>query len=140
MGFNRRRSDRSRPVGRHTRDPRRVIAEEGDSKEKKSGELLLTRIGDLDFASLEDGENQYLFFKYAIDDHDILRVWAPDTDFFAAAVESKQLNGAIKRSLFRSIIIDESPEKLRAFLEQQSAKCFNQGPPSSAKRIGTVED
>jgi hypothetical protein len=131
-------------VSRKKDAPNVLVAVADDGKEKETGELFLTQIGKDHFVSVEntdkDGKKQYVIAKYEIT-KDGLSVWGADTDFFAAAVEKKELKGTIKQGeVFRDVLLDESPEKLRKFLEKHGAKCFTNETPLTVNRVKATGD
>lgn len=106
---------------------------------REAGDLLLTKIGNDHYVSVgnkdKDGVTKYTIAKYHLADDGTLSIWGLETDFFAAAVENKELKGSIKRELFTDVTLDETAENLRRFLEKHGAKCFMKETAITVKRI-----
>ncbi len=94
--------------------------------EKETGDLLLTKIGNDHFVSIGDkddkGVMRYTIAKYVLKDDSTLECWGLNADFFAKAVENKELKGTVKQELFKDVTLDDTPENLRKFLEKQGSK------------------
>jgi len=112
-----------------------------DIKEKKAVDVYLTKIGEARVASIADEENgttKFLICKYELKGDSSLAICGLDKEFFASAVEQKRLKGALtKNGLFNDLTIDESPENLRAFIEEHAAKCFSHEEALVVRRINS---
>src|SRR5262245_37207495 len=108
-------------------------------EEKKTVDVYLTKIGETRLASIADEENgttKFLICKYELKDDSSLAVWALDKEFFESAVQEKRLKGTKTQNGFISnVTIDETPERLRKFIEEQAAKCFSHEQPLVIRRI-----
>lgn len=109
-----------------------------DIQEKKTADVFLTKIGERYVASIadeEDGKTKFLICSYEVKDQS-LSIWGLDTQFITNAVNDKQLKGAVtKHDFFSEVIIDESAENLRKFVERNAASCFLQEKPLTVKRL-----
>ena len=108
-----------------------------DLREKKILDVFLTKVGEARLASIgaeENGTTKFLICKYELKDDSSLAVWGVDQGFFAAAVEDKRLKGTKTQN---DMMIDETPESLRKFLEEQAAKCFSHEEPLVIRRINS---
>jgi hypothetical protein len=106
-----------------------------DLREKKTLDVFLTKVGEACVASIaaeENGTTKFLICKYELKDDSSLAVWGVDQEFFAAAVEEKRLKGTKTHS---DMTIDETPESLRKFIEEQAAKCFSHEEPLVGRRM-----
>jgi hypothetical protein len=104
-----------------------IVADDG--KDIETVDLYLTKIGNDYFASLQnddkDGKKRYLIAKYELSADGTVKIWVPETEFFAKAVEGKKLKGKINQpSLFKDVLLDETPDNVRKFIKENSAKCF----------------
>jgi hypothetical protein len=112
-----------------------------DIEEKKTLDVYLTKIGEARVASIADEQNgttKFLICKYELQDDSSLAVWGLDQEFFASAIEEKRLKGKKTQDGFLSnVIIDESPEHLRKFIEEQAAKCFSHEQPLVIRQINS---
>ena len=112
-----------------------------DIQEKKTLDVYLTRVGDARVASIADdekGKTKFLICKYELTDESSLAIWGLDQEFFASAVEEKRLNGIkTKNGLFSELTIDETPERLRKFIEEQTSKCFSHEKPLVVRRMNS---
>jgi len=108
-----------------------------DIKEKKTLDVFLTKIGEARVASIaheQNGTTKFFICKYELKDDSSLTVWGVDQEFFAAAVEEKHLKGTKTQN---DMTIDETPESLRKFIEEQAAKCFSREGPLVIRRINS---
>jgi hypothetical protein len=93
-------------------------------------ELLLTKLGEHHYASVLDETAdetgaRYLIARYELTDENVVKIWALDLDFFASKVESGELKGEVRRSkFFRDVMLNETPERLAAFLQKYGDKCL----------------
>jgi hypothetical protein len=112
-----------------------------DINEKKTLDVYLTKIGNMRVASIADEENgttKFLICKYELNDDSSLAIWGLDEGFFASAVEEKRLKGTRSQdALFSNVTIDETPSRLRKFIEEQAAKCFPHETPLVVRRINS---
>jgi hypothetical protein len=119
--------------------PNVLVASTIEEGKKETGELLLTKIGKDYFVSLGNKDDQgvlkYMIAKYELAADGTLKFWGFDTEFFAKAVESKELKGTIKQEVFKDVTLDDTPENLRKFLEKHGAKCFMSESEITMKRI-----
>ena len=110
-----------------------------DGKEKETADLFLTKIGNDHFASVEneesDGKKRYLIARYELLKDGTVRIWVPETDFFAKAVEDKKLKGQVNQpNLFKDVALEDTAENVRNFLKQHGMKCFGKETDLTIKR------
>lgn len=108
--------------------PNVLQATSNDGEKEQTTTILTTKIGDTCVASIagkdDEGNVIYTIGKYALAPDDSLELHGLDTDFFAAAVEHKELKGTVKQEMFKDVKLDDTSENLRAFLAKYGDKCF----------------
>jgi hypothetical protein len=104
-----------------------IIADDG--KDKETLDLFLIRIDNGYFASVQndekDGKKRYLIAKYELLADGTIKIWVPETEFFAKAVEGKKLKGKVNQpNLFKDVALDDSADNIRKFIKENGTKCF----------------
>jgi hypothetical protein len=114
------------------------IATEEDGK-AKTFDLFLTKIGNDCLGSVlseEKDKKTYIIGKYELTKDDVFKYWALDTDYFTEAVKNKEVKGTLKKGEnFTDVILEDSPEHLRKFIEKHGDKCFSKETTLTVKRL-----
>jgi hypothetical protein len=84
--------------------------------------------------------DRFWFVKYKVTG-DKLEIWAPDAKFLTRAIKKESLKGSVEDVLFLpEIHVDETPENLRRFVEQNLDRgLFLKDPIATFNRVAAAK-
>jgi len=102
-------------------------------KEPETGELRLVtaRIERHDFGSVQEqgtGSRSWRFFRYELAAPGRLTIYSDSGDFWADAVDNKQVAGKVEGTNVRSVVVTASSDELRAIVQGYGAVIFSDEP------------